>query len=244
MREFISFQHENEPNEAAGNHRWMISYADFMTLLFVLFLVLYAKLPKHVELQGPQVQNAHVLHVLPIADIRPQPVTLIAPRKSRILSTAPVIDMSVIDRQQMLVRELARTFTDLLQDGEVTVETRAEGVLLDIKDSALFASGTAQPAPQANEIVSQIALILAKNDNRIVVEGHTDSVPIHTAQFPSNWELSSARAAAIVRALQEQGINANRMTASGLAETRPKSSNETTQGRSENRRVSLLVLND
>jgi chemotaxis protein MotB len=241
MRDFISFQHDNEPNEAAGNNRWMISYADFMTLLFVLFLVLYAKLPKHLELRAPTNQNAHVLQ---IADIRPHPVTLMAHLKPRILSTAPVIDIPVIDRQQLLVQELARTFTDLLQDGEVTVETREEGVLLDVKDSALFASGTSQPAPQATEIVGKIAAILAKNDNRIVVEGHTDSVPIHTAQFPSNWELSSARAASIVRALQELGISPNRLAASGLAETRPKSSNETAQGRSENRRVSLLVLND
>jgi len=233
VRDFISFQQKDEANEATGNHRWMVSYADFMTLLFVLFLVLYAKLPKHLDLD-----------VSAIHDLRAPIIPGIHAHRAAPPQVKPVLPSPVIDKQQVLLQELARTFTDLVQDGDITVETRDEGVLLDIKDSALFASGTAQPASQANGIVTKIADILLKNDNHVVVEGHTDSLPIHTAQFPSNWELSSARAASIVRTLQERGINANRMAASGLAETKPKSSNDTAQGRSENRRVSLLVLND
>jgi chemotaxis protein MotB len=234
MRDFISFHQDQETDDAVGNHRWMISYADFMTLLFVLFLVLYAKLPKHLDLPVPTIQDPHASL---IPGIRPhrqvQPVKPVIPTTD-----------TMNDKQQLLLQELARTFTDLVQDGEVTMETRAEGVLLDVKDSALFASGTAQPAPQANGIIDKIAEILARNDNNVIVEGHTDSVPIRTAQYPSNWELSSARAANIVRALQERGISPDRLSASGYADTRPKSTNETTQGRSENRRVSLLVLNN
>lgn len=237
MHDFISLQQKDEPNEATGNHRWMVSYADFMTLLFVLFLVLYAKLPKHLDLGVPPLQDPRTPVVAPI-------IPGIHAHRAAPAQAKPVLPTPTVDKQQILVQELARTFTDLVQDGDVTVETRDEGVLLDIKDSALFASGTAQPAGQANGIVEKIAAILAKNNNKIVVEGHTDSMPIHTAQFPSNWELSSARAAAIVRALQERGIGASRLAASGLAETKPKSSNDTVVGRSENRRVSLLVLND
>jgi chemotaxis protein MotB len=232
MRDFISFRQEQEHNDATGNSRWMVSYADFMTLLFVLFLVLYAKLPKHPEPNTPVA-----------ADLRTAIIPGIRPHRAAVKPVIAAPD-TVEDRQQMLLQELARTFTDLVQDGDITLETRENGVLLDIKDSALFASGTAEPAQQANSIVTKISAILAENNNKIVVEGHTDSVPIRTAQFPSNWELSSARAASIVRALQERGISANRMEASGLAETKPKSSNDTAQGRSENRRVSLLVLND
>ncbi len=228
--EFISFQDENPTHEAAGNNRWMVSYADFMTLLFVLFLALYAKLPKH---EAPVVQALPDPHASVIPGIRPhKPVP------------APVVPSAANDKQQALLRELARTFNDLTEDGEITLVTRDQGILLDIKDSALFASGTAQPASQAAAIVGKIAAILADNDNRVIVEGHTDNVPIQTAQFPSNWELSAARAAAIVRALQERGIAAERLEASGMADTKPRSSNLSAQGRSENRRVSLLVLKD
>lgn len=233
MRDFISFHQDEESNEAAGNHRWMISYADFMTLLFVLFLVLYAKLPKHLDLPVPSVPDLHASLIPGIRPHHPSPVKPVM----------PTTDVTA-EKQQLLLQELARTFTDLVKDGDVTMETRAEGVLLDVKDSALFASGTAQPASQANAIIDKISDILTKNDNNVIVEGHTDSVPIHTALYPSNWELSSARAANIVRALQERGISPDRLSASGYADTRPKSSNETAQGRSENRRVSLLVLND
>lgn len=236
MRDFISFRRNAEPSEAVGNNRWMVSYADFMTLLFVLFLVLYAKLPKQHDVSVPTVQ---VLHESIIPGIRPRHALL--PIHPKPVVSSPNRE---IDKQQVLLQELARTFSDLVQAGDITLVTRDEGVLLEIKDTALFASGTAQPAPQADGIVAKISEILAKNTNQVVVEGHTDSVPIRTAQFPSNWELSSARAASVVRALQERGIAPNRLVASGLAETKPRSSNDSAQGRSENRRVSLLVINN
>jgi chemotaxis protein MotB len=236
MRDFISFQPDTEQGGTAGTHRWMVSYADFMTLLFVLFLVLYAKLPKHHDIPVP-IPTLPVLHASVIPGIRLHRAPI---------QTAQVVPPSnpVLEKQKELLQELARTFTDLVQAGDITLVTREEGVLLEVKDTALFASGTAQPADQANGIIEKISGILLKNNNQVVVEGHTDNVPIQTAQFPSNWELSSARAASVVRALQERGINPNRLTASGLAETKPKSSNDTAQGRSENRRVSLLVLNN
>lgn len=232
-REFISFQIDAEVSESAGNNRWMVSYADFMTLLFVLFLALYAKLPKHDAPASPALSDPRAPI---IAGIRPRhavPAPVVA---------APVGDPA--DKQQSLLRELARTFNDLVEDGEITLVTRDQGILLEVKDSALFASGTAQPAQHAGDITDKIAAILAGKDNRVVVEGHTDNVPIQTAQFPSNWELSSARAASIVRALQERGIAPQRLEASGMADTKPKSTNLTAQGRSENRRVSLIVLNE
>jgi chemotaxis protein MotB len=228
--QFISFREGTEINEGAGNNRWMVSYADFMTLLFVLFLALYAKLPKHEAPPAPAIPDPHASIIPGIRQHKPVP--------------APVLPSQAEDKQQALLRELARTFNDLTQDGEITLVMRDQGILLDIKDSALFASGTAQPAAQAGAIVDKIAALLFDSGNRLIVEGHTDNVPIRTAQFPSNWELSAARAASIVRALQERGIAADRLEASGMADTRPRSSNDTAQGRSDNRRVSLLVLKD
>lgn len=233
MRPLLSFQKDTGQNEASGTQRWMVSYADFITLLFVLFLVLYAKLPKQNEVNTPKVQP---LHGQMIPGIRPRHVQLPVLAQAAAPARLP-------EKQQVVWQNLTHTLSELGQVGDITLVTREEGILLEIRDTALFASGTAQPAAQADNILARIADVLEKDTNLVVVEGHTDNVPIRTTQYPSNWELSSARAASVVRALQEHGISPNRMTASGLAETKPKSSNDTAQGRSENRRVSLLVLN-
>ena len=234
----LSFQQRDaDHSDASGSHRWMVSYADFITLLFVLFLVLYARLPKQSEVPAPQLQP---LHESMIAGLRTRHKRIPA----RVQATVPPeTPAPVQQKQQRMWQELTQTLSELVQAGDITLVTREEGLLLEIRDTALFASGTAQPAAQAGSILARIADVLAKNTNLVVVEGHTDNVPIQTAQYPSNWELSSARAASVVRALQEHGISPNRMTASGLAETKPVSSNDSARGRSENRRVSLLVLN-
>ena len=242
MRAFLSFQKDIDQNEASGSHRWMVSYADFITLLFVLFLVLYAKLPKQIEVPSPQLQP---LHGPMIAGLRPRHAR--PPLQVAVQSTMAALpaaqSQQTQQKQQAMWQELRQTLSELVQAGDITLVTRDQGLLLEIRDTALFGSGTAQPAGQAGSILARIAGVLANDANLVVVEGHTDDVPIQTAQYPSNWELSSARAASVVRSLQEHGISPNRLTASGLAETKPISSNDSAQGRSENRRVSLLVLN-
>lgn len=235
MRPLLSFEKNAEANEAAGTNRWMVSYADFMTLMFVLFLVLYAKLPKPPEQAFPRLQIKQQGMIPGIRQRPPQPL----PHASA--AAKPVV---VTEKQMAMMEDMAQTLGELVAAGDISMTTRQEGVLLEIKDSALFASGTAQYAGQASGILTKVSEILEKGNNLVIVEGHTDSIPIQTAQFPSNWELSSARAASVVRALQEHGIVSSRLTASGLAETKPKTTNETPEGRSVNRRVSLLVLNN
>jgi chemotaxis protein MotB len=248
MRQLIALDDEGDRNDVVDTHRWMVSYADFITLLFVLFLVLYAKLPRHAEAPPPpprplQVQVTPEMRPLPA--VRPAEAPAVLP-----LAQAPQAPaggeapQSVPDPQKTLLDNLAHAFADLVAVGDVTLVSRKDGVVLEISDTSLFASGTAQPAPQAQEIIAKIAEAIGNGGNPVIVEGHTDNVPIKTAQYPSNWELSSARAASVVRALQERGISPERLTASGLAQTKPRSSNDTEQGRRENRRVSLIVLND
>ena len=212
MRNLISLQENPHTSETLGSHRWMVSYADFITLLFVLFLVLYAKLPKQEE-----------VHIV---------------KKQ----TATLVSEVIVNKRKAVWDDLKSSLSKLVDNGDVALVTKENGVLLEIRDTALFASGTAKPAEQANGIINKIATVLEKNTNSVVVEGHTDNVPIQTTQYPSNWELSSARAASVVRTLQEYGISANRLAASGLADTKPKSNNDTEEGRSANRRVSLLIL--
>lgn len=214
MRRLMSLDSRAESGEMTGSSRWMVSYADFITLLFVMFLVLYASAMKNV----------------------PPP----APAGTQQMPGASV----VVKQQDKLVADLTAALQGLVDTGDLSLERRPNGLLLEIKDTALFAVGTAQPAPQASSIVARIAAVLAGLPNGVVVEGHTDSTPIQTAQYPSNWELSSARAAAIVRSLQEAGLASGRLSASGLADTKPKADNGTVEGRGKNRRVSLLVLKE
>ncbi|MBC7500911.1 MAG: OmpA family protein [Herminiimonas sp.] len=234
MRKFISFEGDTEHVEGAGANRWVVSYADFMTLLFVLFLVLYAKLPKQPEAPFPRMPTKETGMIPGIRARPPQP-------QAKVAAATPVV-ASV--KQQGVLEDLARSLGDLVEAGDLTLVMRPDGVLLEIKDTALFASGTAQYALKAGAIIAKISEVLETGNNLVVVEGHTDSIAIKTPQFPSNWELSSARAASIVRALQERGVVSTRLTASGLADTRPKSPNDTVEGRRENRRVSLLILNN
>jgi len=246
MRRLASLEGEEDREDMAGANRWMVSYADFITLLFVLFLVLYAKLPKLTEPPAPQAPPQH-------APLTPEMRPVLAPKAMDAPAPVPEAQPAPIqgppqppapDPQRILLDKLTRSFADLVAVGNVTLVSRKDGVVLEISDTSLFASGTAQPAAQAQEIVAKIAEAIGAGKNSVTVEGHTDNVPIKTAQYPSNWELSSARAASVVRALQEHGISPERLTASGLAQTKPRSSNDTEQGRRENRRVSLIVFNE
>jgi chemotaxis protein MotB len=216
MRSLISLQAASETHEMSGSSRWMVSYADFITLLFITFLVLYTTTPKN---KAPEASQPTVTEQV-------------------------VAEMTTAQKQKELMAELKTALQGLVDSGDLSLVSRPDGLLLEIKDSALFATGTAQPAPQASTILMRIAQVLIRVPNSLVVEGHTDSIPIQTAQYPSNWELSSARAAAIVRNLQEQGMEAKRLAASGLADTKPRAGNDTVEGRSQNRRVSILVLNN
>lgn len=217
MRPLMSLGEHAEQAEMAGSSRWMVSYADFITLLFVMFLVLYSMAPKTAG--SP-----------PISTSKPT----IASQK----------DVASQAKQAQLITSLKASLAGMVDAGDVSLVSRPDGMLLEIKDTALFATGTAQPASQASNLLARIADVLITVHNSVVVEGHTDSIPIQTAQFPSNWELSSSRAAAVVRNLQEQGIAPTRLAASGLADTKPRATNATIVGRSQNRRVSLLILND
>jgi len=123
----------------------------------------------------------------------------------------------------------------------VSVSQGREGVTLRIDTSLLFPSGQAVLTPRGRGVVESLLDVLASFDGQISVEGHTDSVPISTVRFPSNWELSSARAIAVVRHLERQGFNISRMRAVGYADTQPMEPNTTADGRAANRRVELLL---
>jgi chemotaxis protein MotB len=146
------------------------------------------------------------------------------------------------ERMRHLVTTLNQVMDTFVKNGQVTVSQTNRGVMLDINASALFAQGDASLAASAQKTLADVAKVLVGEEQPIEVEGYTDNVPISTPVYPSNWELSSARASSVVRLFIAQGIEAKRLTAVGSADNRPVLSNDTAEGRARNRRVTITVL--
>jgi chemotaxis protein MotB len=141
-----------------------------------------------------------------------------------------------------LADEVEKAMAPLIERDLVTVTRKARWVEVEIKTDILFTSGSADIQSESVVILERIAGILKPLPSPIRVEGHTDNRPIHTMQFPSNWELSGARAARIVRLFESLGIAPSRMTVAGQGEYQPVADNATEAGRNRNRRVTLIIL--
>ena len=137
--------------------------------------------------------------------------------------------------------KLEQMMAPLIEQGKVRVIETSRGVTIEINDSILFSPGQALLQPPLIKAMSAIAEVLAPTEFPITIEGHTDNVPISTVLFPSNWELSTARAASIVRLLAMDGVDPSRLAAVGYGEFQPVADNATPEGRARNRRVVLVV---
>ncbi|EUJ10698.1 flagellar motor protein [Methylophilaceae bacterium 11] len=230
--------------------RWLVSYADFITLLFAFFVVMYAissvNLSKYNALTNAidtafSGDSAPTVPQQKKIDVKPQPEkSLIKPLPLSYLYQ----EKSKRERENMakLGVDLSNKLALMIQDGKVQVMQNNRGVRIDINDSVLFNSGSADLADSAVEIINEIAVILNANQRLIQVEGHTDDTPIHTHQFYSNWELSAVRASTVVRMLNAAGVVETRLSALGYGATQPISSSDTEFGRAKNRRVSIMIL--
>jgi chemotaxis protein MotB len=207
---------EIPPSPGDGDDGWLTSYLDVLTLLITLFVLLLSLTPPGggEAVDTAFMRSASAVSSLPLASL----ATGIQPRHEG----------------------LQPQFAELNIPG-VSVSQGREGVTLRIDTRLLFPSGQAVLTPLGRSVVESLMGVLANFDGQISVEGHTDSVPISTARFPSNWELSSARAIAVVRHLERQGFNISRMRAVGYADTQPMEPNATADGRAANRRVELLL---
>jgi chemotaxis protein MotB len=139
-------------------------------------------------------------------------------------------------------RQVERSLGPLVMADQVTVTREGLWIEINIRSDVLFASGSAALATPAREAIDQLATVLRELPNELRIEGHTDDQPIASALFPSNWELSGARAASVIRLLEGRGVDPRRMAAIGFGEKRPIADNVTPEGRSANRRVMLVIL--
>ncbi|MCF6755182.1 OmpA family protein [Pseudomonas balearica] len=207
---------------------WLLTYLDTITLLLVMLVVLLALAGKgdgHAE--QPPAADAAALGT-PLA-AQPLPGAAIAPI---VVATPPAPEPVAPPQEHALASDLGEGIEVIVNEGSISFRISSE---------LLFASAEAELAEAGLDVLDRLVPTLAGNAYRILVEGHTDNLPISTARFPSNWELSSARASSVVRYLQLNGIAATRMSATGFADTRPLADNASAAGRASNRRVELVM---
>jgi len=233
------YEEDNENHE-----RWLISYADFITLLFAFFVVMYAisvvNIGKYTVLSealgdafggrgAATTKNTQVeLDALPLSNI-------IARRRAE----AAKRDRERLD---LLAKKLDSVMAPLVRSGKVRVAQTTRGVTIEINASVLFQEGQAAMDENARETLQAVAGVLRDDPHALEVEGHTDDKPISNPQFPSNWELSAARASSVVRLFAESGVPERRLAAVGRAANVPLAPNTDEAGRARNRRVAITIL--
>lgn len=237
-----------KPYEEEGdNHeRWLVSYADFITLLFAFFVVMYAlssinegkyRILSNSLLNAFGTRGAVPMDRIPAPDSVPLPTTSLRPR----VSEAVLRERA---RLTSVARDILKVLAPLVAQGKVRVTQTSRGVNVEINASVLFAPGDASLSEESRQALTAVAAVLRNDDHAIQVEGHTDSVPINNAAFPSNWELSAVRASTVVRLFVDNGVAEGRLTAVGHSATRPVGPNDTEEGRLRNRRVSVMILSN
>lgn len=232
------------------NHdRWLVSYADFITLLFAFFVVMYAissvNEGKYKVLSDSLVtafQSAQAPVPKPLQDEQLLPGA--APREIRQPMPSTDARQEQVQRMQSMAGNIRQSMGPFIDQGKVRVTQSKRGIAIEISDSVLYSPAKADLHMDSVAMLSAVADMVKNNDNLIQVEGHTDNQPIRSAQFPSNWELSSARAASVVRLFVDAGVAPQRLVAIGYADQRPVESNDRVEGRARNRRVTLNILAD
>lgn len=235
--------------EHENHERWLVSYADFITLLFAFFVVMYS-ISSINEGKYKVISQALIgvfndpersMKPIPIGDERPLTIKPTEPLVKDSEQTDAGLAQSSVDPLQSIADDVREAFGDLIKSDQMTVRGNELWVEIELNSSLLFGSGDAMPSDVAFNLIEKVANILKPFANPVHVEGFTDNLPIRTAQYPTNWELSSARAASIVRLLAMNGVNPARMASVGYGEYQPVASNDTAEGRARNRRVVLVI---
>lgn len=229
-------------HEEHENHeRWLVSYADFITLLFAFFVVMYS-ISSVNEGKFRTVSDSIKAALNPIVS----PASTLVPftiGQNRALTIKPSLEGAKEPAMRRL-RQIMRSLKDVMPAEVVHLQEIPNGdLVLTLPDTVLFRSGESALRPEARPFLQAIGEVLIELDRHVRVEGHTDNVPSTTVQFPSNWELSATRAVMVVRTLSELfGVPSQNLSAVGYSDSRPRTDNLTPEHRAKNRRVEIVVL--
>lgn len=205
------------------NHeRWLVSYADFITLMFAFFVVMFASSQAD---KGKAQQVAAAVRAA--LEGKPPPYPAANAPKPTELET------------------LTAQFAEEIRTGQVQISNSSRGLVISFAQTALFPSGEDVVAEGADAGLSKLAQAIHRIGSPVRLEGHTDAIPINTARFKSNWDLSAARGIALLKVLVDRfGVSAVRLSVAGYADTAPVASNDSEEGRARNRRVDIVVLSE
>ena len=256
--------------EELNHERWIVSYADFITLLFAFFVVMYSISSVNEGKYRVLSQTLTDAFQEPMRSLDPVQIGELGRKQGDIAGmdsgnalmdmdnrrgpglynhhgeeSQAIEEITSTSSEQQRLSFLAASIEDMLESyvEQDLVEVKLEDnrVTVDMKDKMLFPSGSARLSRAAVKVLRDVSRILASMPNQIQVEGNTDNRPIRTEEFPSNWELSAARAASVVHLMTRLGVNPIRLSAIGYGEYRPVAENDTDEGRQKNRRVTLVI---
>ena len=237
-RDFLEDGHNHE--------RWLVSYADFITLLFAFFVVMYAissvNEGKYRILSATLTEafdsTARSLEPIQLGD----PLQSASPHVVDVPDTAGFQDPEAGDTHiEPSVEAVAEKLAGFVDQEQLTIKANNDWLEISLDARFLFAPGRAELSAGAEALLQETVAFLAEFDNPVTVEGYTDNVPAASALYPSNWELSAARASRVARYLQQQGIESERLSAVGYGENHALETNATPEGRARNRRVAIIV---
>ena len=250
MRRPRAAPHEN-------HERWLVSYADFITLLFAFFVVMFASTQadrNKAKAISESVKEAleHGQFSAAISTVlgrgkheaRKAPITA-EPSNARENPSPPPAPPAAHPPADLTksLGSLQQGLDDEIKSGKVQLKLTPRGLIISLREAAFFASGDDTVAPASYPILGKICAVIAEVPNPLRLEGHTDAIPIHNSRFRSNWELSAARAIATLELLRTRfHMEPGRMAIAGYAENAPSDTNQTEEGRAHNRRVDLVVL--
>lgn len=233
-----------DAHRSTAHDRWLVSYADLITLMFAFFTVMYAISTVDADKLTPAANSLQSA----FATV-PGPASAVVAGEAKSERPTPVmapvrVTASSATTLDHVRRRLDVELADAVESGRLDIAEDVRGLVLSLPVEATFASGSADVQPDARALIARLAAALQPLGNAVRIEGHTDDLPIHTPRYGSNWELSTARASAVVAFLIDTAhVSPARLSAAGYGEFHPRVPNDSTVNRARNRRVDIVVLN-
>ncbi len=228
------------PEDHDNHDRWLVSYADFITLLFAFFVVMYSV--SHVNEGKYKVLSGSLEAAFKSEQKNHASEQADGSNASPAAAAISVLNPGGASPIDTIFRQIETQIKPLADQGLITLRHTDEWLEIEINNRILFPSGSTKLLPDARMLLSLLGEVLGKFNTPVQVEGYTDNVPINTPVYPSNWELSAARAASVTHLLANQGVSPELLAAVGYGETRPLTGNGSAEGRSQNRRVVLKIF--